>query len=296
MEQIVTDNGTAYVAALDWLAERYGIHHICISPYNSQANGIVERQHRTVRDSIFKACNGDDSCWPTVAPFAFWADRATVRKSTSYSPFYMAHGVEPTLSFDISEATFLVPDLTQPLSTQDLLATRARQLQKRPADLATIHNRIAASRHASARQFDKHFANTIHDYDFAPGSLVLVRNTLPNMDKMKPRYLGLMVVLRRTRNGAYHLSELDGAISRLRYAAFRLIPYHARSHSFIPVTHVVGSSDLASLELDDAPATGPGSRSDELTQEGQILNPLGGVRSVYALASETSHTTCERHF
>ena len=296
VEQIVTDNGTAYVAALDWLAERYGIHHIRISPYNSQANGIVERQHRTVRDSIFKACNGDDSRWPTVAPFAFWADCTTVRKSTGYSPFYMAHGVEPTLPFDISEATFLVPDLTQPLSTQDLLATRARQLQKRPADLATIHDRIAASRHASARQFEKHFANTMRDYDFAPGSLVLVRNTLPNMDKMKPRYLGPMVVLRRTRNGAYRLSELDGAISRLRYAAFRLIPYHARSRSFIPVTHVVGSGDLASLELDDAPATGPGSRSDESTQEGRILNPPGGVRSVYALASETSHATCERHF
>jgi hypothetical protein len=296
VEQIVTDNGTAYVAALDWLAERYGIHHIRISPYNSQANGVVEWQHRTVCESIFKACDSDDSRWPTVAPFAFWADRATIRKSTGYSPFYMAHGVEPTLPFDLTQATFLVPDLTQPLSTQDLLATCTRQLQKRPADLATIHDRIATSHHASTRQFEKHFANTIRDYDFAPGSLILVRNTLPNMDKMKPRYLSPMVILWCTRNGAYHLGELDGAISKLRYAAFRLIPYHARSRSLIPVTHVVGSGDLASLELDDAPATGLGSRSDESTQEGRILNPPGGVRSVYALASETSHMTCERHF
>ena len=296
VEQIVTDNGTAYVVALDWLAERYGIHHICISPYNSQANGVIERQHCTVRKSIFKACNGDDSHWPTVAPFTFWADRATVCKSTSYSPFYMAHGVEPTLPFDISEATFLVSDLTQPLSTQGLLATHACQPQKHPADLTTIHDCIAASRHASACQFKKHFANTIRNYDFAPGSLVLIRNTLPNMDKMKPRYLGPMVFLRRTRNGAYHLSELNSMISRLHYAAFRLIPYHARSRSFIPVTHIVGSGDLASLELDDAPATGPGLRSDESTQEGQILNPPGGVRSVYMLASETSHMTCECHF
>jgi transposase InsO family protein len=40
--EIVTDNGTAYVAALDWLVDRYGIRHIRISAYNSQANGIVE--------------------------------------------------------------------------------------------------------------------------------------------------------------------------------------------------------------------------------------------------------------
>ena len=296
MEQIVTDNGTAYVAALDWLAERYGIHHIRILPYNSQANGIVERQHRTVRESIFKACDGDDSRWPTVAPFAFWADRATVRKLTGYSPFYMVHGVEPTLPFNLTQATFLVPDLTKLLSTEDLLATRARQLQKRPSDLATIRDRITTSRHTSAHQFKKQFANTIHDYNFTPGSLVLVRNTLPNMDKMKPRYLGPMIVLRRTPNGAYRLGELDGAISKLCYAAFRLIPYHARSHSFIPVTHVVGTSDLASLELDNVPATGPGSRSDESTQEGRILKPPGGVRPGYALASETSHVTGTRHF
>jgi integrase-like protein/reverse transcriptase-like protein len=42
IEEIVTDNGTAYVAMLDWLANKYGIHHIHISAYNSQANGIVE--------------------------------------------------------------------------------------------------------------------------------------------------------------------------------------------------------------------------------------------------------------
>ena len=41
----MTDNGTAYVAALEWLAKRYGIRHIRISAYNSRANGIVERQH-----------------------------------------------------------------------------------------------------------------------------------------------------------------------------------------------------------------------------------------------------------
>ena len=40
LEEIVTDNAGAYVAALDILANRYGIHHIRISGYNSQANGI----------------------------------------------------------------------------------------------------------------------------------------------------------------------------------------------------------------------------------------------------------------
>jgi len=100
-----------------------------------------------------------------------------------------------------------------------------------------------------------------------------------------------MVVLRCTRNGAYHLGKLDGAISKLRYAAFRLIPYYARSRSFIPVTHVVDGDDLASLEFDDTLARGADPCGDESTQEGRNLNPWGGVRMAYALTLETSHVT-----
>jgi len=35
-EEIVTDNSPAFVAATRYLSEKYGIHHIKISPYNSR--------------------------------------------------------------------------------------------------------------------------------------------------------------------------------------------------------------------------------------------------------------------
>jgi len=295
VEEIVTDNGTAYVATLDWLTDRYGIRHIHISAYNSQANGIVERQHRTICDTILKACKGNYSHWPMFAPFAFWADCATTHKSTGFLPYYMVHGVEPILPFDLAMATLLVPDLTTLLSTEDLLIAHARQLQKRPADLTAIHDRITASCFASARWFEKQHANMIHNFDFTSGALVLVRSAGSDMDKMRQRYYSPMVVLQRTHHGAYRLSELDGAILRLCYAAFQLIPYHAHSHSFIPVTQVVGGDDLASLEHDDSLVRGAGYSSDELTWEGQNLNPPGDVMPVVVLASETSRWTPRSH-
>jgi len=295
VEEIVMDNGTAYVAALDWLTDRYGIRHIRISAYNSQANRIVKRQHHTIRDTILKACKGNYSCWPMFVPFAFWADCATTRKSTGFSPYYMVHGVEPILPFDLAMATLLVPDLTTLLSTEDLLIAHARQLQKRPADLAAIHDRITASRFASTCWFEKQHANTIRDFNFALGTLVLVCSAGSDMDKTRPRYYGPMVVLRHTHHGAYRLSKLDGAILRLCYATFQLIPYHARSRSFIPVTQVIGGDNLASLEHDDSSVRGAGYSGDELTQEGQNLNPPGGVMPVVALASETSRRTPRSH-
>ena len=246
----MTDNGTAYVAALDWLASKYRIRHICISAYNSRANRIIERQHRTIRESLVKTCSNDISKWPTLAPLVFWADRVTIRKSTGYSPFYMAHGIEPILPFDLTLTTFLVPDLCQPLSTADLLATRARQLAMRQTDLDQIHDHILKSRYASVHQFEKQFSSTIKDHDFGPGSLVLMRNAGADSDlvnKTKPRYFGPMVVVRRAKNSAYCLAELDGAVSRLRYAAFKLIPYHSRSRSSIPVMRILDREDFAAV-------------------------------------------------
>jgi hypothetical protein len=140
-----------------------------------------------IYNSIFKACKGKESWWPTVTPHIFWANCATTRKSTGYSPFFMAHGIEPILPFDLVQATFLVPDLINPLSTTDLLAICTCQLEKHPANLTTIHNCIYTSHYTSIHQFEKQYTNTIHNFDFILGTLILVRNTNLTMDKMKPQ-------------------------------------------------------------------------------------------------------------
>jgi hypothetical protein len=43
------------------------IPHIPTVPYNSQANGIVERRHRDVREALIKAADGDESKWPALS-------------------------------------------------------------------------------------------------------------------------------------------------------------------------------------------------------------------------------------
>jgi hypothetical protein len=50
------------------------------------------------------------------------------------------------------------------------------------------------------------------------------------------------------------------------------------SCTHILVTCIIDGDDLVSLANDNSPSGGVGDSSDELTLEGQILNPLGGVR------------------
>jgi transposase InsO family protein len=109
--ELVTDNGSPYVQALDILADQYGIRYIQISPYNSQANGVVERHHYDVWEAIVKSTLGGEVRWPLTTHSVFWAERVTILKATGLSPYFMVHGVEPLFPFDLSEGTFLVPAL-----------------------------------------------------------------------------------------------------------------------------------------------------------------------------------------
>ena len=130
----------------------------------------------------------------------------------------MAHSVEVVLPLDIAEATYLLPSLNVPASTEDLIAHHAQQLQKRPEDLREMSARVLKARKQSAAQFVKRFSLTIQEYDFEVGLLVLVCNSRIEKElnrKTKARFLGPMVVVHRTKGGAYILAELNGTISRL---------------------------------------------------------------------------------
>ena len=59
-----------------------------------------------------------------------------------------------------------------------------------------------------------------------------------------------MVIVRRTPNGSYRLAELNSTISKLWFAAFQLVPYHAHSCTSIPVTQLVECEDLVKIYLE----------------------------------------------
>ena len=77
------------------------------------------------------------------------------------------------------------------------------------------------------------------NFNFKPGSLVMVRNSrfeTMASGKTKPRYFGPMIIFQRTKGGSYILGELDSTLSRLRFAAFRVLPYYPRNLKAVLVT------------------------------------------------------------
>ncbi|GLB43661.1 putative integrase core domain containing protein [Lyophyllum shimeji] len=259
LREIVTDNGPAFIKAVAYLAKKYHINFIRISGYNSRANGLVERPHFDVRQALFKAVDGVERRWFTGAYSVFWSERVTIRKRMGCSPYYAATGTHPLLPFDITEAIYLQPPPDSVLSSTDLIARRAVALQKRSEDLTKLHSDVYAARKKAALRFELQHARTIRNFDFKPGSLVLMRNTKIEKSlnrKMRPRYIGPLIVVSRNKGGAYIICELDGSVLHRPVAAFRLLPYFARRSIPFPITAIdIDTNRLRELEetnlLDD---------------------------------------------
>ena len=235
--EIITDNGGPFIKALDYLSDKYKIHHIRVSGYNHRANGLIERSHFDIRQSLYKVANGEEKNWSPGAHSVFWADRVTVRRRLGCSPYYAVTGAHPLLPLDFLEATYIMPPPDSILSTEDLITRRAISLQKRSEDLARIFSKVFKARRDAARRFEEQHSATIKNFDFKRGSLVLMRNSQIEMSlntKMQPRYTGPLVVISRNTGGAYILCELDGAVLHRPIAAFRIVPYLARKSIPLP--------------------------------------------------------------
>jgi hypothetical protein len=251
--EIVTDNAPQFIAALKWLAAKYGIVGIRISPYNSQANGPVETGHWDMRQSLFKATGGDARKWFWFLPHVLWADRITTRRGLGCSPYFAMCGAHPVIPLDLEEATWLVEYPGEIISTSDLVGLRARALAKHVQHVDEMRLRVDAEKLAAVRKYERVHEHTIKDFNFQSGDLVLVRNTTVEKSlntKMAIRYNGPMVVVRRTKGGSYLCCEMNGAMLQGKIAQFRVIPYLPRK-SLSVTQKILDLIDLSKDTLKD---------------------------------------------
>ena len=175
---------------------------------------------------------------------------------TGCSPYFAVTGMHPILPFNITEATYLLLPPSEPLSTTDLISRRTITLQKHRVQVSHIHSAVFEARRQATLKFECEHDTTIHNFDFPTGALVLVRNTAIEKAlnrKMRPRYLGPLIIISCNKGGAYILCELDGSVLDRPTAAFCVIPYFARAT--IPLPPLTELMDITTERLRELEAT-----------------------------------------
>ena len=98
----INDQGREFVNQVSAELHRLtGVEQRVTSAYHPQSNGLVERQNRTIKNSLEKVLEDNPSHWPFIIEGVPFAHRVSKHNSTKYSPFMLLYNREPVLPIDI---------------------------------------------------------------------------------------------------------------------------------------------------------------------------------------------------
>lgn len=264
-DRLVVDGGPENRGLAQELVDRYGIKRIQSSAYHPQSNGLVERGHLPVVDGLAKLRISGQRNWPEHLPFMLWADRVSVN-NTGYTPFFLEYGHQAVLPVDLEFPSWIVHRWHKVRTTEELLAMRCTQLERRDEDVTNAALRIRRLREMNKDIFDN--SHQIRNDPLKIDDIVLVHETQlehSHSKKLLPRWRGPYRVKLAHDKGFYKLEELDGAQLRGTYAGNRLKRFHARGQVIddlldeaIPECPAVAEPGLGDIdEEDDAAIGGP---------------------------------------
>jgi hypothetical protein len=99
----ISDQGREFVNNLnDELFRLTGTEQRITSAYHPQANGLVERQNRTIKNCLLKVLQENVLQWPYILQGVLFAHRTAQHSSTGYTPFKMLYQRDATLPIDIN--------------------------------------------------------------------------------------------------------------------------------------------------------------------------------------------------
>jgi len=97
---ITTDQGRQFESQIfHHLCTRLGINRVRTSAYNPKANGMVERFHRQLKDSL--RCLNKDPNWTSQLALILLGIRSSVKEDLKYSPAELVYGTTLRLPADI---------------------------------------------------------------------------------------------------------------------------------------------------------------------------------------------------
>ncbi|PAA69928.1 hypothetical protein BOX15_Mlig033625g1 [Macrostomum lignano] len=202
MEQLVSDNGTAFInSTMIELTRLLQIDMGRITARRPQANGKAERMIQTVKAQIRAICLERQCDWPLASRLAALSIRATVAESTGFTPAKLFFGREFELPLDLCH---------NPPPNEHYQPERyAHQLHRTLVETSALARRTRGkAQERQKRYYDRRALRA----EFHEGELVWVLN--PNHKGIEPAvWLGPYRVVQRCSERTYRLVPEYGLLN-----------------------------------------------------------------------------------
>lgn len=282
-QKLVVDGGPENKDLVEALASKYGIRRVVVSAYHPEANGMVERGHAPIVNALSKLSGGERN-WVANLPTVLWADRTTVRRSTGLTPYEVEYADKPVLPIELEIPTWTIVNWNDVRTQSDLIAARARILERREEDIAEVAAHLRRIREGNKEDFDTR--HRIRSERMEVGQLVLLRNVKTDIDmsakhKLAMRWLGPYRILDAVEDkGTYLLAEIgqDGAQLQGTFAGNRLRPFRSRQADVNEAVNIEGGE--GSVLVEDF-ATEDGDNTTETRQMTEEDEAASGAQNSY---------------
>ncbi|OMJ15154.1 Retrovirus-related Pol polyprotein from transposon, partial [Smittium culicis] len=216
VNKLVADRGEVNSNLIKDLAKKYGLKLSFTTSYHPQTNGMVERGHVPLVSSLSKYCGRNPSQWPKYLHLALWADRITAKRTTGEAQYKLVYGQDCVLPIESEYETWNTISWKKEMTTEELLLSRIRQLDKKSLLIEEASNRQKNSRKKDVEYFNN--KHKIRDTPLKVGEMVLQYDkTLGKQreQKLSNRWYGPYVITKDNNNGSYNIRELNGVEIKL---------------------------------------------------------------------------------
>jgi transposase InsO family protein len=200
-----SDNGSEFTnKVLRAMSTITGFDHRFIAPYNPRCDGKVEKAIGTVSMIIKKQLQGSEKHWPMYVPGAQLSFNNKISSLTRSTPFSLMFGRSVNEFKDYSNNEEKLINLDDWKSHQEKILSIVY-----PA----IVDRMKISKDKMMESFNKNRKQLL-PRSLPNGATVMLIDPIRG-NKFEPKYIGPFVIIRRTRNGNYVLSdEVGGLLDR----------------------------------------------------------------------------------
>lgn len=196
--EILTDNGSEQVnRKVKETLKTMNINHITTSYYSPQANGRVERFHRTLHHVMSKQIQDNLQTWDLYLNQTLAAIRFHVNESSKFSPFFLLYSRDVVLPLD----TILKPRRRYVGEDQYQIA-----LQQQHKSFMLVHKHMKEAKRKQKQYADKNSK----EENFQVGDPVYLRNHR-KANKLDSKWFPYFRIIEKTGPVTYVLrNQLDG--------------------------------------------------------------------------------------